>query len=222
MTTVTTTRRTGFVTLVAVMLLCELVGGSALAVNASGASRPPPPPRIAVVGDTFSAGAGNTVVWPTLLARHTGWPVANFALPDTGFVADGAGGHAFTYQVDRALASGADVVLVVGGVSDTGYADTEAIRLGAIDALNKIIRSGRRALVIGPTWYETPVPFAVQRVSGAIRQAAVETGTPFLAALDPPWLTTELMASDLASPTDEGQSVVADTISAWLAVEVGR
>ena len=44
---------------------------------------------IAVVGDSYSAGHLNRVVWPTLLAQRTGWSVANFALPGAGFAADG-------------------------------------------------------------------------------------------------------------------------------------
>jgi hypothetical protein len=44
---------------------------------------------------------------------------------------------------------------------------------------------------------------------------------PFLGALDPPWLTRDLMRMDLSGPTDEGQSAIADRVAAWLRTEGG-
>ena len=67
--------------------------------------------------------------------------------------------------------------------------------MGAIDAINKIKLGGQRALVIGPTWYETPVPASVTSVSDEIRKVAEDAGVPFLDALDPPWLTRDLDAA---------------------------
>ena len=87
------------------------------------------------------------------MAQRTGWSVANFALPDAGFVADGQGGHAFTYQVDRAQGANPQVIVIVGGIADTRFPDTGPISVGALDAINKIKLGGERALVVGPTWY---------------------------------------------------------------------
>ena len=173
-----------------------------------------------MVGDSYAAGSNNRVVWPTLLAQRTGWSVANFALPGAGYVADGQGGHAFTYQVDRAQGSHPQVVLIVGGIADTGLADNEPVKVGAIDAINKIKLGAEEALVVGPTWYMTPVPVSVRRLSDAIQKTAADARVPYLDALDPPWLTRALMQPDLSGPTDEGQSVIADKIAAWLRVEV--
>ncbi|ORV34880.1 hypothetical protein AWB99_01980 [Mycolicibacterium confluentis] len=175
---------------------------------------------VAVIGDSLTAGGLNRVVWPTLLAARTGWSVANFALPDAGFVADGRGGHAFTYQVDRARAMHPRVVLFMTGGADNGLPEMDAVRMGALDAINKVITAGERALVIGPTWYESPVPEQVRRVSAAVAKASAEVGAPFLDALDPPWLTPQLMHPDASGPTDAGQSVIADKVAAWLRTEV--
>jgi hypothetical protein len=43
---------------------------------------------------------------------------------------------------------------------------------------------------------------------------------PFLDALNPPWLTRDEMQVDLSGPDDEGQSVIADKVGAWLRNEV--
>jgi hypothetical protein len=171
---------------------------------------------IAVVGDSYSAGRLNRVVWPTLLAQRTGWSVANFALPATGFAADGAGGQAFTWQVDRALAARPRTVLIVGGYDDGGFAGTGNIGPSAVDGINKVIRAGKQVLVIGPTWFEVPIPPTVAAVSDEVRQAAENSRTPFLNALNPPWLTPAQMLRDRSGPNDDGQSVIADKVAAWL------
>jgi len=213
-------RRTLLAVLIAAVLVGELVTASVIAVTADREAPRASPMSIAVVGDSYTAGIQNRVVWPTLLAQRTGWSVSNFALPNAGFVADGPGGHAFTYQVDRAQGANPRVIVIVGGLADDGFADTGPVAVGAIDAINKIKVGGQRALVVGPTWYETPVPESVKRVSDAVRKVAEEAGVPYLDALDPPWLTRHLMKPDLSGPTDEGQSVIADKIAAWLRTEV--
>lgn len=213
-------RRTLLVVLIAVVLLSELATASVIALNTNRKAPQAAPTTVAVVGDSYTAGIQNRVVWPTLLAERTGWSVANFALPDAGFVADGRGGHAFTYQVDRAQAARPRVIVIVGGLADDGLADPGPISVGAIDAINKIKLGGQLALVVGPTWYETPVPDAVVRVADTVREVADKAGVPYLDALDPPWLTRSQMQPDLSGPTDQGQSVIADKISAWLRIEV--
>jgi GDSL-like Lipase/Acylhydrolase family len=213
-------RRTLLAVLITAVLVSELVTASVIALTADREAPQALPMSIAVVGDSYAAGSHNRVVWPTLLAQRTGWSVSNFALPNAGFVADGLGGHAFTYQVDRAQSANPKVIVIVGGLADDGFAETGPVTVGAIDAINKIKVGGQQALVVGPTWYETPVPESVKRVSNAVRKVAEEAGVPYLGALDPPWLTRDLMQSDLSGPTDEGQSVIADKIAAWLRGEV--
>jgi len=118
-------RPTILVVVVAITLTGALVTASAFALT-----RAPKEPthswsvNIAVVGDSYSAGSNNGVVWPTLLAQRTGWSVANFALPGAGFAADGQGGQAFTSQVDRAQGAHPRTIVIVGGLADQGFADT--------------------------------------------------------------------------------------------------
>lgn len=208
--------------LLAVLFAAELVVGSVIARAIAGENSQPGPLRVAVVGDQYTAGIQNRLVWPTLMAQRTGWSVSNFALPDSGFVADGQGGHGFTYQVDRAQGSRPQVVVIVGGHADTRYPDTGQIGAGALDAINKIKIGGERAMVVGPTSFETPVPNKLGRVSDAIRKVAEEAGVPYLDALNPPWLTRDQMRADLEGPNNEGQSVIADKVAAWLRSEVAR
>ena len=211
-------RRTAVIAAVAALLAAAVTAGAFLATRRPAAQ--PPSVTVAVVGDDSAAGRLNRVVWPTLLARRTGWSVANFALPASGFAADGPGGYAFTWQVDRALAARPRTVLIVGGLNDGNFVGSDAIRQGAIDAIRKVVRAGKQVLVIGPTWFEPAVPPGVAAVSAEIQKAAEQTRVPFLDALDPPWLTPAQMLADRSGPNDDGQSVLADKIAAWLRSEV--
>jgi lysophospholipase L1-like esterase len=205
---------------VGLVLVTELAVASALA---SSPTKPPQAPlTIAVIGDQNTAGIKNRVVWPTIMAARTGWSVSNYALPEAGFGADGMGGQAFSFQVDRAQAQRPQVILFVTGTADASLSEMEAVTVGAADAINKVIRGGQQAAVVGPMWYETPVPDSVWRVNEAVQKAAEQAGVPFFNALDPPLLTKDLMHADLSGPSDEGQSVIADKIAAWLRPQVVR
>jgi len=212
-----------FQVVIGLLLVGNLACASAIA---NSAAVPPPPPAaplaIAVVGDQNTAGINNRVVWPTLMADRTGWSVSNYALPEAGFAADGMGGHAFSYQVDRAQASHPQVILLVTGTADASVPEAEAVSIGAAEALNKVIRGGEQAAVVGPIWYETPVPDSIWRANDAIQKAAERAGVPFFNAVDPPLLTRKLMHPDLSGPSDEGQSVIANSIAAWLRKAVVR
>jgi hypothetical protein len=209
-------RRAALTVVIATILLTQLVLAQIVLVATSRNQLASSPPSIAIVGDSFAAGALNRVVWPTLLAQRSGWAVSNVALPGAGFVADGRGGYAYTYQVDRAQAAHPRAIVITTGLADTGLADMGPMRIGAIDAINKIKLGGQQALMIGPTWYEPSVPASVRRVSDTVKQVADQLDVPFLNALDPPWLNRDEMQVDVSGPNDEGQSVIADKVNAWL------
>lgn len=205
---------------VGLVLVGQLIAASVLA--GSPVTPPKMPLTIAVVGDQNTAGINNRVVWPTLLAGRTGWSVSNYALPNAGFAADGMGGQAFAYQVDRAMAAHPQIILLVTGTADAALPETEAVTVGAADAINKVIRGGEQAAVVGPIWYQTPVPDSVRQVNAAVQKVASEADVPFFDALDPPLLTRDLMHANLSGPSDQGQSVIADRIAAWLRPQVVR
>lgn len=205
------------------VLVATLVGGlvaasELLRLGAAGTS--PRPLTLAVVGDSYSAGRNNQVVWPTLLAQRTGWAVANFALPNAGFAADGQGAQAFSYQIERAAQVYPQAIVIMSGAADAEEADTGAVADGVKDAIDRVKLGGELGLIVGPTWYEEPVPEAIRTTSDEIHKAADDAQVPFLSALDPPWLTVDQMQADLRGVTDDGQSVIADKVAAWLRAEV--
>jgi hypothetical protein len=205
----------------AVVLTGAIVAASLVLTTCTREADSSWPLSVAVVGDAFTAGESNGVVWPTLLAQRTGWSVSNFAMSDAGFAADGRGGHAFTHQVERAQAARPRIILITTGQADNDLPEMTAVTVGAIDAFDKIQLGGQRALVIGPIWYAQPVPKKVKMVSEAVREAARIADVPFLSGIDPPWLSAGLMQGHLHSPNDAGQSVIADRVAAWLRTEIG-
>lgn len=208
--------------LVALLLAGQLTWASTVLGEAALDQQQHVPVSIAVVGDQITAGIDNRVVWPTLMAARTGWSVSNFALPEAGFAADGAGHQAFDYQVDRAQAAHPRILLFVTGTADASVQEPEAVTIGAVDAMNKAIRGGQQVAVVGPIWYETPVPDSVWRVNDAVEQVAQLAGVPFLNAVEPPFIPKNLMLPDLSGPSDAAQSVIADKVAAWLRTEVVR
>jgi lysophospholipase L1-like esterase len=207
-------------TALAVVFLATLTGGFVVVRESTETHPHAWPLTIAVIGDSITAGRNNQVVWPTLLAQRTGWAVANFAQSDAGFAVDEQGGHAFSYQVERAEQVHPRAIVIMTGVADADSAFTGAVAAGAADAIGKIKVSGVQALVVGPTWYRADIPQAISAVSEEIRKAADDAGVPFLNALHPPWLTVDQMQADLGGVTDEGQSVIADKVAAWLRTEL--
>jgi lysophospholipase L1-like esterase len=204
---------------VALLLAGQLVWASTVA-GAAAQQQQRPILSVAVVGDQNTAGINNQEVWPTLMAARNGWSVSNFALPEAGFAAEGTGGQSFSYQVDRAQADHPDVILLVTGTADASLPGTEGVTVGAADAINKIIRRGQQVAVVGPIWYELPIPDSIRHVNDAVQKVAGVAGVPFLNTIDPPLLTRELMHSNLSGPSDAGQSLIADTIAAWLRTQV--
>jgi hypothetical protein len=175
---------------------------------------------IAVVGGAYGAGKYNLVVWPTLLALRTGWSVANFSLPGAGFAADAQGRQAIAYQADRAQGVHPQIIVMAAGSDDEAFAGTGNVTAGAREAITRIKLAGERAFIIGPTWYDTPPPPSITSVSDELHRLADAAGVPFLDALNPPWLTPDQMLPDFSAPTDEGQSVIADKVAAWLRTQV--
>jgi hypothetical protein len=212
--------RGGLRVVLGLLLLGQFAIAWALAATPDTAPRPPL--SVAVVGDHNTAGMQNGVVWPTIMAQRTGWAVSNFALPNTGFAAYGMGQQTFANLIDRAEAAHPQVILLADGTADASVFNLEAIKIGAMDAINKITRTGAQAAVVGPIWYESPAPDPLRRVNAVIGAVAKDAGVLYLDALDPPLLTRDLMYPDLSGPTDQGQSVIADKIADWLRNEIAE
>ncbi|MDV6260064.1 SGNH/GDSL hydrolase family protein [Rhodococcoides yunnanense] len=175
------------------------------------------PLKISVVGDSYSRGLPDTVVWPALAAESTGWSVNNVSIFSAGYVATDGNGS-FADQIDAAVADNPDVVFVVGGINDVGK-PPELITQRAIDTLGELARRVPRAklVVMGPIWHEIPVPEAAAVIDDSVRAAAEMLRLPYLSVVGEDWLVPEgMIQEDGIHPTEAGQRVLAQQIVASL------
>lgn len=182
------------------------------------ASAPDDAVRVSVIGDSYSSGFANYMVWPSLVAARSQLSVSNEAFPGTGYV--GGAGHngQFAAQIDKALASKPAVIVVFGGMSDAfgGMSDAlkpdDLITQSATELFMELIRRAPtvKLMVLGPIWHTDPVPEPFIRLNSAVASAASATHTTYIPLIQEKWLVGDgLIQDDGFTPTDEGQSVLA-------------
>ena len=148
-------------------------------------------PRVVVIGDSYSVGLGldrPDRSWPSRLPG----PVHVAGFSGSGFCAhaSGCGRVSFADRAPAALAGGADLVVVEGGLNDY---DRTAAEIGAgFRALRRAV-GDRPLLVVGPP----PAPLRgaeVARVDALLARLAARHGATYLsmADVDLPYLDDDL------------------------------
>lgn len=206
-------------------LLLIAVTATSTMVLTGTAPEPLPPPdspvRVAVIGDSYSAGSDNDVVWPTLIAAGSPLSISVVAVRDASYAGGQGQSGRFLQQVDKALASKPSVVVVFGGLGDAGLRDQQ-ITQSAIDLFAELIRRAPEAklVVFGPIWHTRPVPKVFTDLDAALAEAARVTFTSYVSLIDEQWLTGDgVMQGDVA-PTDKGQSVLARELNPILLQQI--
>lgn len=169
------------------------------------------PLRVAVIGDSFSAGVNNSVVWTDILSDNPALSIANVARAGSGYVGGAGTNGTFAQQVNLALAAKPQVIVVFGGIYDLGKS-SDLISQSATDLLNDLhLRApNARIVTIGPIWHQHPPADAVVDVNRAIARAAEQTHTEYIDLLNANWLDDPvLLAPDQNSPNDAGQRILA-------------
>ena len=175
------------------------------------ASAPDDAVRVSVIGDSYSSGSGNHMVWPSLVAAGSQLSVSNEAFPGAGYVAGAGHNGPFAAQIDKALASKPAVIVVFGGMSDVLKSDG-LVTQSATDLFIELIRRAPtvKLMVLGPIWHTDPVPEPLLRLDSAVASAARATHTTYTPLIQEKWLIGDgLIQDDGFTPTDQGQSVLA-------------
>lgn len=200
---------------VALLAVTGLVAYILIADNDETTPAPKETLRVAIIGDSYSAGLKNTIVWPTLMAESTGASVSNVSLPASGYLADAGGLGPFAAQSEKALASKPDVIVVFGGLFDIGR-PLDLIGQAVSDLVANLARSAPNAkiIVVGPLWHEIPAPEAVRQIDETVGTAVRNLKLPYLSVVDEPWLAKPgLFRNDDSQPTDTGQRVLANSLT---------
>ena len=204
----------------ALLALTALSGCSAANAGAQGAvaaasGSSPTGERVAVIGDSIESGLGlePSEAWPALVGADRGWRLDNLSVAGAGFVAQGSDGHDFSAQVDTAIASKAQLVLI--GASDNDLGED----LGEVtDAMEQAVTRLRAELpdsrivgfnaLSGAASDEELAP-----LNGALQQAVEDVGGTWLDLGQPYRDQAGLVQDDGEHPTLPGQQAIAAVVA---------
>jgi lysophospholipase L1-like esterase len=168
------------------------------------------PLRVAVIGDSLSAGVNNTIVWTDVMADDPALSVSNVARVGSGYVGGVGTSGTFAQQVKLALASKPKVIVVFGGIYDLGKS-FDLIAQSATDLLNDLHSKApnARIVTVGPISAQQPPAIAVADVNRAIALAAESTHTEYINVVDATWMANRALLQADGNPNDAGQKVLA-------------
>ena len=213
----------GSIVLAVLLVLASVAATSAVLRNDSDSGQQlraisgSDPLRVAVIGDSLSAGVNNTVVWTDLLADDPALSFSNVARIGSGYVGGAGTSGTFAQQVKLALASKPQVIVVFGGIYDLGKS-SDLIAQSATDLLNELHSKApnARIVTVGPISPQQPPAVAVADVNRAIAQAAELTHTEYVDLLNATWLADGALLQADGNPNDAGQEVLAGQLGELL------
>lgn len=210
----------------ALAVLLVVTTATATMVLTSKKTEPVPPPpsgplRVAVIGDSYSAGSGNDVTWPALMAAGSPLSISDVAVADASYAGGAGQSGPFAQQIDKALASKPGVIVVFGGLGDAGLPNQQ-ITQSATDLFAELIRRAPnvKLIVLGPIWHDDPVPDVFKTLDADIAAAARTTHTSYVPLIAEKWLIGDGLMQGDSAPTDEGQSVLATRLNSILLEQI--
>ena len=175
--------------------------------------------RVAVVGDSIESGLGlePSEAWPALVADARAWRLDNLSVPGAGFIAQGSDGHDFSGQVDTAIASKAQLVLIGASDNDLGedLGQVEDAMSAAVDRLSTDLPDARivgfNALSGAASDDElAPLDAALQKAVESAGGTWIDLGQPYRGQAG-------LVQDDGEHPTLPGQQAIATVVESKLA-----
>jgi lysophospholipase L1-like esterase len=199
------------------------------APSAGTASRRHGPPDVAILGDSYTAGANASSPargFAPRLARLMGWKDAFIrGLPGSGYVARGVTGRSMHALMARTVALRPRLVLLVAGHNDS-RADPARVSASALSDLSELRAAlpHSRIVVVGPIWQGSDLRPGVAEVRDAIHDAVRQV--PRVTWIDPlaeRWFTgdrrqrtgnaSRLISRDDNHPNDAGHEHIAKLLA---------
>ncbi len=192
------------------------------------------PNRVAVIGDSYTAGFEDTGrgaanwtarAWQTLAGRGIYVSADVAAEGGAGYAVRGNRGGLFGDLTARAVQPDDALVVFFGSRNDQDVEPGELTRLVA-DTLSLARRTtlSARMLVIGPPWPTADVPANVWRIRDILSAEARVVGAEFVDPLAERWFVgrPELIGPDGVHPTDAGHAYMADKIVPLIAGQLPK
>lgn len=192
------------------------------------------PNRIAVIGDSYTAGYEDTGrgaanwterAWQNLAGRGVYVSADVAAEGGAGYGVRGNRGGLYGDLTRRAVQPDDALVVFFGSRNDQDVEPGELSRLIA-DTLGLARRTapGARMLVIGPPWPTADVPGNVWRIRDVLSTQARVVGAEFVDPLAERWFVglPDLIGPDGVHPTDAGHAYMADKIAPLIAGQLPK
>lgn len=192
------------------------------------------PNRIAVIGDSYTAGYEDTGrgaanwterAWQNLAGRGVYVSADVAAEGGAGYGVRGNRGALYGDLTRRAVRPDDALVVFFGSRNDQDVEAGELSRLIA-DTLGLARRTapGARMLVIGPPWPTADVPGNVWRIRDVLSTEARVVGAEFVDPLAERWFVglPDLIGPDGVHPTDAGHAYMADRIAPLIAGQLPK
>lgn len=192
------------------------------------------PSRLAVIGDSYTAGFEDTgrgaanwteLAWQTLARRGLYVRADVAAEGGAGYGVRGNAGGLYGDLTARAVQADDALVVFFGSRNDQDVEPGQLSRLVA-DTLGLARRTApsARMLVIGPPWPTTDVPGNVWRVRDILSTEARVVGADFVDPLAERWFVgrPDLIGPDGVHPTDAGHAYLADKIVPLIAGQLPK
>jgi len=193
----------------------EAGAGPAADTSASASARAD---RVAVIGDSIESGLGlePAEAWPALVAASRDWRLDNLSVPGAGFVAQGSNGDDFSAQVDAAIASRAQLVLIGASDNDLGtdIAEVSAAMQKEVDRLRSALPDVRLVGFNALTGQASDADLAP--FDAALRTAVESAGGTWIDLGQPYRDRGGLVQDDDEHPTLPGQQAIAAVVESKL------
>jgi lysophospholipase L1-like esterase len=183
------------------------------------------PTRIAVIGDSYTAGFEDTGrgaanwterAWQILAGRGTYVRADVAAEGGAGYAVRGNQGGLFGELTARVVQPDDALVVFFGSRNDEGV-DPQLLAAKARDTfgLAHTRAPSARLLVIGPAWPTADVPDSILRIRDVLFGAALGAGAAWIDPIAERWFVgrPELIGADGVHPTDAGHQYLADMIA---------
>ena len=181
-------------------------------------------PSVTFLGDSWTYGVGATARrgYAVLTGQQLGWEYDVLGVSGSGYSLHG-GGTTFGERVDRAVATGADVIVVQGSLNER-YSTLEALTPAAVQTLARLRAEAdpdTRILVLGAPYNPGTPAGTIDWINAAVEAAAVRSGLEFVDVAAENWTdpADPTIWNDPIHPNDAGHQLIADRLQSLLVTQ---